>query len=236
VCITNCTRSTLLQKHPRYSRNGRGNFRIKSALSSADLYYQKIKYDGLDIEEIEYGNGCSMGLVKNIYGYDADHRLNSVTNKIYKPLMVEGRYNARYTYDAAGNIKSLQRHGVRGYEEEGTPIYGLIDDLRYMYDGGGRLTRVRNFPHASEDHGFPGFVSDYGYDSKGNMLSATNRELQIQYNPINLPRILSSDAGTEQIWYNSTVSKFKSRIELDDKVETRYYRIPAYALESSIPA
>jgi len=37
-----------------------------------DLFYQRLNFDGLNISQIEYYNGCTPGRVKNNYLYDAD--------------------------------------------------------------------------------------------------------------------------------------------------------------------
>ena len=49
--------------------------------AQSDIGFEEITYDGLDISLIEMIGGCSAGLIRNHYSYDADHRLTNVTQE-----------------------------------------------------------------------------------------------------------------------------------------------------------
>jgi hypothetical protein len=78
---------------------------LPSTSGSKPLYAQLNKYNGLDIEEITFVNGCRTGVVKNIYSYDKDHRLIGTTNEIRKGfLSYPDAFSESYTYSPSGNI------------------------------------------------------------------------------------------------------------------------------------
>nr|MBS0036653.1 RHS repeat-associated core domain-containing protein [Saprospiraceae bacterium] len=156
-----------------------------------------------------YYIGCTPGRIKNTYLYDADHRLKEATNYMYTPTRVKDNYSSHYLYDDAGNITHLSRNGFLGLDANQEPLYGLIDDLTYIYDLDFYLTDVvNNITTASEDFGFKGAASSYTYDLKGNLTtSSLNNLSMLQYNPINLPGVVSSDFGTQTTHYSISGSK-----------------------------
>src|SRR5690606_10930428 len=72
-----------------------------------DLYYQELEFTGLDINRIEIGGNCDIGLLRNDYTYDADHRITQMKSKLFNPDPIPDVYNTTYTYSPAGNILSL---------------------------------------------------------------------------------------------------------------------------------
>jgi RHS repeat-associated protein len=143
-----------------------------------------------------------------IYSYDA---LDRLTSGRYGEIVSEERQTANgfpfitrydsYTdiysvpniqYDGAGNITSLQRMG-RLNDNCGA---GQIDALTYTYTEAPRLANVvDSAPDPGRPKGFrPGSVgrADYGYDYNGNLTSDPNKNLTIQYNFLNLPKMVNA--------------------------------------------
>jgi hypothetical protein len=160
--------------------------------------------------------GQTTGRIKNSYLYDADHRLRQTTNFMYTPTRVKDNYSSSYSYDMAGNLTSLTRNGFLGMDINNDPTYGVIDLLIYTYNPDLFLTSVENdIGVASVDYGFKGEISGYDYDDRGNMITSTLNDLSIQYNPINLPGVISSDFGGQ------TTGRIKNSYLYD----ADYYRI-----------
>ena len=107
-----------------------GIFPLSTSPGQPDLFFEKITYDGLDITMIEMIGSCSAGLIRNHYRYDGDHRLTQVRNTLFAPHKIDDAFTSSYTYDAAGNILSLQRNGWVAAHQDFT----LIDDLSYTYE------------------------------------------------------------------------------------------------------
>ena len=172
-----------------------GNIPLPDAPEKVDLFFERITYDGLDISNIDMMGSCSAGLIKNRYRYDADHRVTQVDNTLFTPQMIEGAFSSSYTYDPAGNIKTLKRNGwVEHYED-----FRAIDDLTYGYfkNGDGvdisKLKTVTD--ELAQDHpiaqrqgfGRANSESSYTYDGNGNMDFDSGKDLTIGYNLLNLP-------------------------------------------------
>ncbi len=182
--------------------------KVNQITKNPDLFYQRLTFDGLNISQIEYYNGCTPGRIKNKYLYDADHRLIQTTNFMYTPTRVQDNYSSSYSYDLAGNLLTLTRNGFLGMDANNEPTYGLIDQLIYDYDDDLFLKSVENDINvASEDFGFKGEIGGYAYDDRGNMITSTLNDLTIDYNHINLPGVLSSDFGSQTTHYSLGGSK-----------------------------
>ena len=113
------------------------------------------------------------------YSYDA---LNRITGAIDNT----GNYKlGNINYDKNGNLRTLQRYGPRN---EGITDFGVMDNLRYTYDGN-KLTSVTDLEGIA--FGFKDGTNtgdDYTYDANGNMTEDKNKGIStIEYNHLNLP-------------------------------------------------
>jgi len=164
-----------------------------------------------------------------IYSYDV---LDRLTSGRYGEIVSEERQTANgfpfitrydsYTdiysvpniqYDGAGNITSLQRMG-RLNDNCGA---GQIDALTYTYTEAPRLANVvDSAPDPGRPKGFrPGSVGrvDYSYDYNGNLTADPNKNLTIQYNFLNLPKLVNSApvvydaAGRKWRWGNGATAR-----------------------------
>ncbi len=109
------------------------------------------------------------------------------------------------SYDANGNIQSLQRTGFNQNNQ-----FGMIDDLLYQYQGN-QLTSVHDAVVAG---GYGDFdftdgaflATEYLYDANGNMITDHNKEVSsITYNHLNLPEhIIFTDGESIQFIYDAS--------------------------------
>jgi len=203
-----------------------------------DLYHQRMSYDNFDIGSINIISDCQMGRLQFDYMYDADHRIEMMTSQTYGSSSALDVYNTAYSYDLAGNIKSITRNGFLGMDGDDIN-FGQIDVLRYNYgdidnldDDSSILRTISDDADVSIAHnGFkPGTnldVFEYKYDGVGNVTKDPNKMVDIAYHPIiNLPSSISSFGEAEgSIDYDYTVSMEKLRKEGGDigEEEERWY-------------
>jgi hypothetical protein len=144
------------------------------------------------------------------YAYDALNRLTNAEygdiyleenpangTLSYQELLTNTYKGYGYSYDAIGNLLTLNRYGVVGGPD---CEWGIIDQLSYTYDSQiAHLTNVADSaPLPGRDKGFkpkPG-AGAYLYDDNGNMRIDPHKDLTITYNFLNLPsQIVKSGAG-----------------------------------------
>lgn len=175
-----------------YSYNPRGW--LKSA--EAPLFTESLKYEDIitgvtsqyngNISRQEWGPLATPSLHSANYYYDQTGRLTLAKS--------DENNNEFITYDAMGNIASLQRKTSNV----------LTDQLKYNYSGN-RLASVidTNTVNTSATFQLPGTTS-YTFDLNGNLLTrtntlTTNNLSAISYNHLNLPKTLT--AGTTSVAY-----------------------------------
>jgi len=209
-------------------------FQVGGTVASVDLkdlFYLGLQYgkpNGLNaqLEAPAQKNGNIAGIKWQVagremqaYGFQYDG-INRLKQAKYADIASDGvyrlndRYNERLTYDAIGNILSLERHGVLPDElNPGCFLEDRIDVLAYSYDGN-RLTGVADSaPGDFVEKGFrPGGGSgSYGYDDNGNMTTDPYKDLEIDYNYLNLPSFVtpSGIGGSITFSYDATGRKYR---------------------------
>jgi len=192
-----------------------------------DLYYQHNTYSGIDISRIELASDCISGKIRNNYSYDALHRISNQANTIFQMSgeIVNDRYSTTYNYDEVGNITKMTREGWISQNTE----FGTIDVLEYTYDlmGGNPSTLLSIKDLAEQEDGFrhnPDALptAEYSYDGNGNLINDPFKELAIDYNRLNLPRLVSGD-GTLKFAYTIGGEKIKKTTS-ENGIETdRFY-------------
>ena len=158
-------------------------------LFGMELYYDKT-IDGMHHQTYEDGkisamrwNSSNLNEIQT-YTFNYDD-LNRLTAANYSP---QQKYNVWLSYDLNGNILSLKRAGEIEQKSRspigeppvpGPPLYSLIDDLTYTYNGN-QLTSVADavgdintqLNNDFRDYNAKG-MQEYFYDANGNMLSET---------------------------------------------------------------
>jgi len=144
-----------------------------------DPVYATAIYSG-NISEMQWQHGAGNNNAY-VFVYDNLSRLNSSTR--YSNGSPQTSFTERdITYDRNGNITSLKRYGSNG----NTPD----DNFTYNYDGN-RITSITGSVSAT-----------YTYDSNGNLAGDGRKNLQMQYNLINLPQTVNqgSVSKARYIW------------------------------------
>jgi RHS repeat-associated protein len=185
--------------------------------NNVDLFSQTLTYESPDrrMGAAPQKNGNISNTVWQVagrerqgYGFKYDE-LNRLTEANYYDITgtqstfsEDNKFQEMLTYDLRGNIETLQRKGMNLVNGSNAPWtgndyiaanYGLIDDLRYSYGTGNRLSQVteRSLP----DKGFKyqhtrtaRLEEDYRYDGNGNLIWDRHKNItSIEYNYLNLP-------------------------------------------------
>lgn len=124
----------------------------------------------------------------------------------------QNRYDERMEYDLNGNIKRLQR---RGLKQDG--IYGKIDNL-HVYLNGNRIDYVEDdaekivYSGAFDFNTAENGRSEFTYDGNGNLLSDTGRGIaNIEYDEWNSPkRIQFSNGNVIKYVYTADGEKLRT--------------------------
>ncbi|MHC1707097.1 MAG: RHS repeat-associated core domain-containing protein [Bacteroidales bacterium] len=185
-----------------------------------DLFGEDIKYnEGFqDLDGYHQYNGNISGIKwqiadpgeasnTNIHGYgfqyDQLDRLTDATYGLGQDQFFQSHpdyYSMNnLTYDLNGNILSMERHGITGFNGN-DPVFGIADNLTYNYSSNGNSTGNKlmsvtdaitsNNSITSNDfrNGNSGTGEDYTYDANGNLTSDANKGITaITYNHLNLP-------------------------------------------------
>lgn len=163
-----------------------------------DLFGYSIKYNNPEssnlgkfngnIAQIDWKASDDGTLRRYDYKYDSlDRLLSGVYSEPGSFVPANNFYNESITYDLSGNIISLLRK-AKGFSQ--TEI--KIDDLAYTYTGN-RLDSVTD--SSTNYSGYPDVSGNLiSYDSNGNMKNHIDKGiLQIDYNFLNLPRLIQFD-------------------------------------------
>jgi RHS repeat-associated protein len=162
------------------------------------------------------------GRTKQYYNYTYDY-LDRLTNARHGEFntvgsTVENNYfGEKSTYDARGNMLTLQRQGM----VKGTSNFtnGLIDNLTYNYNVGTNLiSRITDVGNTTE--GFRNTSTNYfAYDNNGNMTYDPNKNLTITYNHLNLPsRFTFMGNNTIDILYDAAGQKLRKTVKANGVV------------------
>ncbi len=112
------------------------------------------------------------------FGYTYDH-LNRLTSGIYHEMGRDNHYNTSYTYDARGNIQTIDR------QSEGT----AYDEMMLNYISGTNQLLSISGPAASTTSTAvtpPKSINQYDYDANGAMIQDPTRNVDIARNYLNL--------------------------------------------------
>ncbi|MDJ1492871.1 DUF6443 domain-containing protein [Cytophagaceae bacterium DM2B3-1] len=188
----------------------------------ADLFGMELSYNqGVASTKRQYnGNIASQKWMSSfdkvsrqyVYSYDALNRLKeadytstATTNELYSLQNME--------YDKNGNITRLERYGAISFNASGKATgFGLVDKLTYSYGTGtnqsNRLLAVAdgsNNPTNGQAGDFAEPTTQLGeeylYDVNGNLTEDRNKNIQVDYNHMNLPIRIRFTTSSNRIEY-----------------------------------
>ncbi|MEN7549448.1 DUF6443 domain-containing protein [Rapidithrix thailandica] len=154
------------------------------------------------------------------YHYDALNRLKQADFSSAK-TEENGRFDVSLSYDANGNILSLDRQGLKSFNtaQDNQKVFGVIDALSYTYEPlSNRLAKVEDAVAEKDAAGsfFNGVstAQEYHYDANGNLIQDDNKGITaIQYNHLNLPERIAFGAD-KYLKYTYDAAGIKLRKEV----------------------
>ena len=203
---------------------------ISGPLFRQTLYYSET-YGG---SEKQY-NGNISGMSWNVSGdsftrgyafrYDdlskligASYLVNGVANNNYKTL---------YSHDKHGNITTIQRYG-----QTTASAYGLIDNLQMTYSGN-QLLKVEDavgtisLAESADFKNYSNQATEYTYNGSGSLTKDLNKGIsQIQYNLLNLPRLVDIKSPVAEARNEYTYSGDGRKLKVVQKWNSSYSTSP----------
>ncbi len=210
-----------------------------------DLFGMTLHYDdGLeDLNGTPLYNGNISGIEwqaaqndgRRGYGIQYDEE-NRITKAEYGLIVNnewddEDRYGlTNVSYDKNGNITGLMRNGMVDYQQGYPPVFGVMDDLSYTYDG----NQLQKVDDGAGDFTFTGndfrdngsrVATEYSYDDNGNMTEDKNKGISlIEYNILNLPKRIVYQTGYEISYlYTASGQKLTKIVNTGSTIETTNY-------------
>jgi RHS repeat-associated protein len=222
--------------------SGDGGKTNEDSGAEADLFGLELSYNTdlqLGLATAQYNGNISEMRWKSVsdgvqrgYGYSYD-KANRLTSGLYRAKGTAtwdseaGNYDVTgLTYDGNGNIRSLERYGLKTgnpYDKSSftQSSFGRVDSLAYSYEGN-RLVGVDDTSPAAgpagdfRDNGskFAVAGTEYDYDGNGNLIKDDNKRINfIRYNHLNLPDSIAI-AGKGYILYHYSAAGTKLRKEV----------------------
>ncbi len=145
------------------------------------------------------------------YAYDALSRIKGATDNT-------GNYNiSNVSYDKNGNLLTLNRKGWGNFN--GNNAFGDIDILNYSAYDGNKLLKVMDTGNTAEGFKYTsGAAVDYAFDANGNMVSDSNKGIDlIEYNYLDLPtKITFANGDNITYLYDAMGTKLKKLVVLSN--------------------
>jgi YD repeat-containing protein len=160
------------------------------------------QYNG-NISWMKWRVNTSNTRLSQAYGFQYDH-FNRLTKATYGEYHLEdncavnkNRYDETISYaDLRGNIQQIERTGFLG---NGT--YGMIDNITMTYTGN-KLNTITELGDLTK--GFKGTNGNVTYDNRGNLIQDASRGLNVSYNYLDLPTLISNSMGRIEFVYDAS--------------------------------
>ena len=158
------------------------------------------------------------------YFYDNLNQLKEANFAWYQGSSTGWSSNNTYSvnnldYDANGNIKSLTRNSLIDNEKK------VIDNLTYTYNGN-KLKKVDDVAEHSVGNDFIDGADEeieYFYDENGNLISDQNKSINVEYNYMNLPELITFSDGKRIQWiYDANGNKLRKNVYDEEGICTSY--------------
>ncbi len=213
-----------------YSYNIRGWLRGINDVDNIgnDLFSFKISYNtpthgatplyNSNVAEIEWKTVNDN--IQRWYAYEFDSQ-----NRITSGISSDGKYDlAQLSYDKAGNITNLVRHGWQN-----STTFTNMDILAYEYNDAHKLLKVTD--SGNKIYGFKdgsNTNNDYDYDANGNLILDHNKGItDINYNYFDLPTqiivVNTEHNGNLQYTYDANGIKLRKVVTDNGNVITTEY-------------
>ena len=190
-----------------------GNIQNDNDLFAMELQYETLQdignmnpsenFNG-NISAIKWETDNGEGAKGYGFDYDGLNRLTRATFGEGGSYAHTNNNDASYTYDANGNLKTLNRYLDGAH----------IDELTYNYENSGLSNRLASVTDPQGALGYTPGVGSYGYDANGNMAADTSKGLsEVIYNYLNLPsKIVFSNNDNIRYIYSADGVKLRKAV------------------------
>jgi len=205
---------------PDLSADGTNDYGVADVFGMELLYDAAGLYNG-NIGRINWSNLTSGSVNNYAYAYDPMNRLTSADYG-QSGIFSNTKFDVSgITYDANGNIRSLDRRGEKNMVGDDMDLLTYqyapnSNQLRSVQDAGDQAEGFRD----GANHG-----SEYAYDANGNMLRDANKGItHIVYNHLNLPERVEMATATVEYDYLADGTKIANRVTREGETTTRQYQ------------
>ncbi|MFT3994123.1 MAG: RHS repeat-associated core domain-containing protein, partial [Dysgonomonas sp.] len=162
------------------------------------------------------------------YAFVYDNLSRLTAANYLENTVANANYKTAYTYDKHGNIQTLQRYG----KTTTGSTFGLIDNLTISYTGN-QLLKVDETISTitmSESADFKKYATaaaEYYYNANGAMTKDLNKGItDIQYNSLNLPRIVDIKSPVAEARNEYTYSAGGQKLKVVQRWNPNYSTAP----------
>lgn len=156
--------------------------------------------------DISYVVSQVRGRTQQLFGIKYDHLDQMMEAKFYERAHAASiatskpYYRESLTYDERGNIETLDRDGVNIGQSDRFYLNNPMDKLDYKYVGasGQKSNRLRAINDTGTSKGYKPNSGTYRYDRNGNMTYDPSKEIEVEYNHLDLPKVITWPAIPNQ--------------------------------------
>lgn len=201
---------------------------ITSPLFTQTLYYN----EPFGLHGVQYGGNISAMTWKThsenqrIYAFKYDN-LSQLTHAAYDNKSSGGSFSAAYTYDKHGNMKTLTRLGKKT-----STTYDVVDNLTITHTGN-QLLKIEDavanisLAESADFKNYSNVATEYVYNANGAMTKDLNKGVtDIQYNLLNLPRIIDIKSPVAEARNEYTYSANGQKLKVVQKWNPNYSTAP----------
>ena len=207
---------------------------ISSPLFTETLYYNESyggsakRYNG-NISAMSWKLSSESATRGYAFSYDNFSRLTAAN--YLENASANSNYRTSYTYDK-GNLRAIERYG-----KTTASAYGLIDNMTLSYSGY-QLHQIEDavpdilISESADFKNYNNATTEYTYNANGAMTKDFNKGTDIQYNLLNLPRIVDVKSPVSVGWNEYTYSADGKKLRINRRVVEGYITIPSVAVDS----
>jgi RHS repeat-associated protein len=147
------------------------------------------------------------------------------------------QYGTAYSYDKHGNMLTLQRYG-----KTAASTYGLMDNLTMTYSGN-QLVKAEDaaanisLAESADFKNYSNVATEYTYNANGSINKDLNKGISdIQYNSLNLPRIVDIKSPVAEARNEYTYSAGGAKLKVVQKWNPSYNTAPVVGSDVTVSA
>lgn len=161
------------------------------------------------------------------YAFTYDNLSRLTAANYLENAAANANYKTAYTYDKHGNMKTLQRYG-----KNTASGYNIVDNLTITH-AGNQLLKIEDaianisLAESADFKNYSNVATEYTYNANGAMTKDLNKGVtDIQYNLLNLPRIIDIKSPVAEARNEYTYSANGQKLKVVQKWNPNYSTAP----------